>query len=88
MRLYNENHQADVGEWIDEDLMITWFANAIMAGHDVAIDRLKDLILSGRPKKKECVCDAMTLECWGCECGARVFNIACDKYDNWIKELL
>lgn len=54
----------------------------------VFIRKLQDIILSGRPKKKECVCDAMTLDAWGCDCGARVFNIACDEYDNWIKECL
>ena len=55
---------------------------------NLAVPEFLSLILSGRPKKKECVCDAMTLDAWGCDCGARVFNIACDEYDNWIKEVL
>ena len=37
MRLYNDKHQAEPNELIDEGLMIGWFANAIMAGYDKAI---------------------------------------------------
>jgi len=36
MRIYNDNYQADPGEWVDESLMIGWFSNAIMAGYDTA----------------------------------------------------
>lgn len=36
MRIYNEKTLQKNHLWIDEELMIAWFANAIMAGYDNA----------------------------------------------------
>jgi hypothetical protein len=36
MRLYNKNIQQQNVLWVDESLMIAWFANSIMAGYDEA----------------------------------------------------
>ena len=36
MRLYNENIMKQNVLWIDESLMLSWFANTIMAGYDEA----------------------------------------------------
>lgn len=38
MRLFNENTQKQNHLWIDESLMIAWFASAIMAGYDHAMN--------------------------------------------------
>jgi len=36
MRLYNKNIMKQNVLWIDESLMLAWFANSIMAGYDHA----------------------------------------------------
>lgn len=42
MRLYNEQRNKGRVYWVDEALMIGWFANAIMAGFDEANRRNKE----------------------------------------------
>ena len=41
MRLYNQNIAKQNVLWVDKELMIAWFANAIMAGYDEANRRNK-----------------------------------------------
>ena len=43
MRLYENSRKApqNIPDWVDEDLMRGWFANAIMAGYDNATRKLQ-----------------------------------------------
>ena len=62
----------------------------------VFIRKLQDIILSGRPKKKEHSAECHFRELHKstdtkeipCLCGADYFNQVIDEYDNWIKDVL
>ena len=73
MRIYNDNHQADPGEWIDEDLMRAWFANSIMAGFDEA-KRREEARMKPLREALECLID----------CGRK--DLSNPKYDGYFDE--
>jgi hypothetical protein len=52
MRIYWENNPQLY--YITEDLMLTWFANAIMAGYDEAHRRIKTKLLGMVGEKEDC----------------------------------
>jgi hypothetical protein len=56
MRIYTEQIAKGNNLWIDEALMIGWFANAIMAGYDEANRRNEQSHLDG------VYCDVICLE--------------------------
>lgn len=71
---FTGNHEVDPSVWakefckqnpqIDEGLMLGWFANAIMAGHDVATSKCTDEIDRLKAMKAELVdlLDELVLE--------------------------
>ena len=79
MRLWNEKFGSGQS-WIDEELMIGWFANAIMAGFDEANRRN----VKQEPKIEEISCD---MHGYSREYGTVTMKNICDTIDEIIRSL-